>query len=310
MIDDFGTEPVAVPQNESATPSVPTPAATPRVIQWTGHGHDRYHACERTWSMLPGGVYTVDYDDGRIIFVNQPINIDDLFFFPDSVGDQVIQEIETFWDSQDKYAQRGYRHRRGYLLYGPQGSGKSSIVQQMVARITSRGGIVFLCTGQPGFLNTALQNFRSVEPTRPVLCIFEDIDSIIQKHSDKDILSLLDGESQIDYVLNLATTNYPEQLDRRIVSRPRRFDRVIKIGMPSDTVRLAYLQRKLTDATPEELDYLVRASEGFSFAALAEIIISVKCLGNDLENTLTVLKDMHNRNPNSREYDGQSMGFK
>jgi len=30
-------------------------------------------------------------------------------------------------------------------------------------------------------------------------------------------------------VLNLATTNYPEQLDRRFVARPRRFDRVVRI---------------------------------------------------------------------------------
>jgi hypothetical protein len=280
-----------------------------RLIQWTGHGPDRYHACEKTWNILPGGVYTIDMDEGKIIFCNQPINIDSLFYFTDSIGDEVIREIETFWNAADLYAQRGFRHRRGYMLYGPQGSGKSSIVQQTIARITERGGIVFLCTCAPSLLNQALQNFRLVEASRSVLCIFEDIDSIISSHGDKDILSLLDGESQIDFVLNLATTNYPERLDKRIVSRPRRFDRIIKVEMPPAGVRREYLKAKLEDASQIEIEHLVRESEGLSFAAMAEIIISVKCLGNDLNETLTILREMNKRKPDSREYDNREMGF-
>ena len=35
----------------------------------------------------------------------------------------------------DTFQRYGYLHRRGYLLYGPQGSGKSSVVHQVVHRI-------------------------------------------------------------------------------------------------------------------------------------------------------------------------------
>jgi SpoVK/Ycf46/Vps4 family AAA+-type ATPase len=120
---------------------------------------------------------------------------------------------------------------------------------------------------------------------------------------------LLDGESQIDFVLNLATTNYPEKLDRRIVARPRRFDRIIKVDMPGATVRQAYFEAKLTDASPAEIESLVEKSDGLSFAAMAEIIISVKCLDNNLEETLETLREMHKRTPSSREYDSREMGF-
>jgi hypothetical protein len=317
MLDDFGTAqttgrqppPNAIGRTEPALRTGDRDQPKTRLIQWAGHGPDRYHACETTWPILPGGVYTLDMDEGKVIFCNQPVNIDDLFYFPDSIGDQVMQEVETFWDAADMYEQRGFKHRRGYLLYGPQGSGKSSIVQQTIARIKVRGGVVFLSTCPPGLLTQALTTFRLVEPTRPVLVIFEDIDAIIQSHGEKEILSLLDGESQIDFVLNLATTNYPEKLDKRLVSRPRRFDRIIKVGMPSAEVRRAYLVKKLPDAQTSEVDYLVEQSEGFSFAAMAEIIISVKCLGNDLDDTLAILKEMHKRQPNSREYDSKDMGF-
>jgi hypothetical protein len=315
-LEDFGTEPASRVPSPNCAPAVGTLSSKERaepktrLIQWAGHGPDKYHACEQTWPVLPGGVYTLDMDEGRLLFCNQPINIDDLFYFPDSIGDQVIQEIETFWNAADNYERRGFKHRRGYLLYGPQGSGKSSIVQQTVERIRRRGGIVVLCTCPPAMLTAGLSIFRLVEPARPILCIFEDIDAIIQSHGDKDILSLLDGESQIDFVLNLATTNYPEKLDKRLVSRPRRFDRIIRVDMPSALVRRAYLVKKLPDTKKTEIDYLVSESEGFSFAAMAEIIISVKCLGNDLQETLDILKEMHKRQPNSREYDSTDMGFK
>lgn len=282
------------------------PASTPpksRLIQWTGYGPDRYVACERTWEVLPGGTYQIQFDDGRVVYAVQPMNVDHLFHFTDSIGDAVMREIETFWNSAEKYAERGFRHRRGYMLYGPQGSGKSSIVQQTIHRITERGGVVFLATCEPNLLNRALMNFRLVEPTRPVLCIFEDIDAVINRHGESDLLSLLDGECQIDFVLNLATTNYPENLDRRIVARPRRFDRIIKVDMPDPGVRQKYFRAKLDQAPETEIDDLVRLSEGLSFAAMAEIIISVKCLGNDLQETVKTLQDMHKRTPKSRDYE-------
>lgn len=280
-----------------------------RLIQWTGCGPDKYVACERTWPILPGGVYHIEYIEGRLVYATQPLNIDHLFYFTDSIGDAVMQEIETFWNSADKYAARGFRHRRGYMLYGPQGSGKSSIVQQTIARITERGGIVILATCEPSLLTRALLNFRLVEPTRPVLCIFEDIDAIIQRHGDSDLLSLLDGECQIDYVLNLATTNYPENLDRRIVARPRRFDRIIKVDMPSADVRRAYFQAKLEGADIAEINVLVEMSKDLSFAALAEMIISVKCLGNNLEETVEMLREMNKKKPSSREFEQNTAGF-
>jgi ATP-dependent 26S proteasome regulatory subunit len=55
-------------------------------------------------------------------------------------------------------------------------------------------------------------------------------------------LSVLDGENQVDKVLNIATTNYPEKLDRRLVGRPRRFDRLIYIDMPNHVVRREYFK--------------------------------------------------------------------
>ena len=105
----------------------------------------------------------------------------------------------------------------------------------------------------------------------------------------------MDGNHQVDKVVNIATTNYPEDLDKRLVSRPRRFDRLIKITSPGEAMRMEYLARKLGSThTHAEIERWVRLSDGLSFAAMADLVISVCCLGNDLEKTVAVLRQTPN----------------
>ena len=103
---------------------------------------------------------------------------------------------------------------------------------------------MFVC-GAPALLTRGLATFRRIEPARPAVCVFEDVDAIVQGHGEDELLALLDGETRVDHVLNVATTNYPERLDQRFVARPRRFDRVLRIDPPDGEARRAYLAAKL-----------------------------------------------------------------
>src|SRR5207248_4657570 len=144
----------------------------------------------------------------------------------------------------------------------------------------------------PYYFVRCMEKFRTVEPARPIVCVFEDIDAIIEQNGDADLLQWLDGNHQVDKAVNLATTNYPETLDRRIISRPRRFDRILRIDAPDARLRLAYFQRKLPDLNAVERERWVELSDGLPFAALAELIISVCCLGNDLERSAGLLREL------------------
>jgi SpoVK/Ycf46/Vps4 family AAA+-type ATPase len=135
-----------------------------------------------------------------------------------------------------------------------------------------------------------------------MVCVFEDIDAIIEHFGDSDLLQWLDGNHQVSKAINLATTNYPEKLDRRIVSRPRRFDRIFRIDAPDARLRAAYFTRKMPEQLPEDRARWVELSEGLQFAALAELVISVKCLGTDLEQTVQLLKEMDTNTPSSEEF--------
>lgn len=235
-LNDFGTECDAQSRSPHHNgglyqpPGPYTPHDSPLLpIQWKVAMPGVFEACGTTHPVLPAGAYGCSLNQyGEPQLVKKDLQVDDLIDFANSLPSQILAEIDNFWTLGEKFRRHGYLHRRGYLLYGPQGSGKSSVVHQVVHRIVKAGHVAVFCE-HPGLLTRAMELFRKVEPQRPVVCLFEDIDAIIEIHGDSELLQWLDGSHQIDKVINIATTNYPERLDRRIVSRPRRFDRIIKI---------------------------------------------------------------------------------
>jgi AAA+ superfamily predicted ATPase len=316
-LNDFGTQCDSNPRHAPPDGTIYhhdrnfTPPESPTApIQWKVSMAGVFEACGTTYRQLPAGAYTCSLNQyGEPQLLAKDLQVDDLIDFADSLPSQILKEIENFWALGDKFSRYGYLHRRGYLLYGPQGSGKSSVVHQVVHRIIKAGHVAVFCE-HPGVLTRTLELFRKIEAERPLVCMFEDIDAIIEMHSDSELLQWLDGSHQINKVINIATTNYPERLDRRIVSRPRRFDRIIKIEAPAARIRETYLTKKLPELPPPELARWVAITEGLSFAALAELVISVACLGNSLEETVRVLRTLDDQHPSSREFDRPgAMGF-
>ena len=90
----------------------------------------------------------------------------------------------------------------------------------------------------------------------------------------------------------IATTNYPERLDKRIMDRPSRFDRIIKIDMPSAKSRETYLKIKEPTLTKDELREWVMLSDGFSIAHMKEMIISNRLYGIPIKQVVKRLSVM------------------
>jgi len=273
-------------------------------MQWTLSRDGSFVVCGRTIHQLLPGAYSLYLDNcGEAHFKPHPLHTDELVEFPASVSANVLTEIERFWAMGDRFARRGFAHRRGYLFYGKQGCGKSSLIHQIIARIIGAGHVAFFCA-YPQWFSSILARFREVEPERPVVCIFEDIDATIKAYGDSELLQLLDGNAQVNKVVNLASTNYPERLDRRIIARPRRFDRLIKIESPDAPLREAYFARKLPELSRSQLARWVELSNGLPFAALTELIISVDCLGHDLEEAAETLHELDRHTPSSDQFGG------
>lgn len=268
---------------------------------WSLHDSINYFPCERAVDALPAWQYVFTETDAGTAITRKDVNLDELIRFEDGEFNMIMRELESFWSSEDKFRDYGLLFKRGILLWGPPGSGKTSLVQIVSQMIVERGGLA-LYIDNPYTASRGLLRLRQIEPNRKLVLIIEDIDTVINNHSEHSVLALLDGELQIDNVVIIATTNYPERLDRRLVNRPSRFDLVRFIGMPTPETRSIYLKTKNPRLDGEELTMWVKKTDNFSLSHLREVIAAVECLGHDLDTTIARLRKMMADKPSSDDY--------
>jgi hypothetical protein len=281
--------------------------ASTRVGQRTQYSltGDGFTPCTQTRPLLPSGIYAIDWVDGvGLTFFPKAVITDNLLRLPDSKSDMVISEIEKFWTMKEEMKKYQFLHKRGFLLHGPPGSGKTSTISVVMQGMVKQGGIVFMGNCHPANLSKGLAYLREVEPDRPVVVVMEDLDAIIDNYNESEVLAVLDGESSVDNVVFIATTNYPEDLDGRIKNRPSRFDRVVEIGMPNAEARYVYLKSR--NIPEEEIDAWVEASNGFSIAHLKELIVGVKIFGEKLKDVVARLRGMEKTISSTK---AKSVGF-
>lgn len=275
--------------------------------QWTVEPNECFRPAGPTQDKLDSGVYTVEKDNYGIYFHRVKVLTDDLINLPDTANERVLEGMRKFWTRRDRYSEYGYLYKRGILLWGPPGGGKTATVTMLSRDLLAYGGLVILCDS-PALTSRGLAALRRIEPDRPIVCIEEDIDEMISSHGEHELLALLDGENQVDNIVHVATTNYPERLGARIVNRPSRFDERIKIGMPTPEARMVYLSHTAKGVSKDNLDKWVKDSDGFSVAHLRELTAAVLCLDQPYDEVIHRLKTMKHR-IKGEEGIGGSVGF-
>jgi hypothetical protein len=271
---------------------------------------DTYWGAPATADSLEPAFYSVRFCHQRGVLLAKTKTVsDDLLRLPDPVCDMLLSEFVTFWDSVPKLVARGLLAKRGLLLWGPPGSGKTSALNIMAAHMIKALRGVAILVGEPGLTVAGLQLFRKVEPDRPVILIYEDIDALTQQFGEAPFLAMLDGEMQISGVVNVATTNYPERLDPRFVDRPGRFDRIAECPMPSAEARRAYIAAKAPEVSEAKRETWVRSTDGLSLGHMRELIVAHLGLGEDDTAVIQRLTEMHARRPVSSRHGGRKVGF-
>lgn len=293
---------------EVATPS-PNNDIAQNAKMWEVNGQ-AYFPSDYTVKGLPPGYYVIEHNNRGFYFYKTPMNLDDLIVLPDSASERILKHIEYFWTREAQFRSLGFLWKRGIMLYGPAGGGKTSTLQLLSKRIIEKGGLSIYLKN-PHNTSRGLEILRRIEPDRPIIVLLEDIDALIKDYGESEILAILDGELQIDNVVFIATTNYPENLDKRLINRPSRFDIIEKIGMPTTQARKVYLEIKnpRLQKDPDELDKWVRNSRGFSVAHLKEMVLAVEALGEDFDTAIARLKKMMTIKLHSDNNEARKMGF-
>ncbi|KAG5350229.1 hypothetical protein C0989_012019 [Termitomyces sp. Mn162] len=174
------------------------------------------------------------------------------------IKDMLIDDARDFLGSKPWYSARGIPFRRGYLLYGAPGSGKTSIIHSLAGELGLDVYIISL--SRTGMDDAALSELISELPEK-CIALMEDIDAAFSRTVNRDepddspnvphgspahekpkqstsrvslsgLLNALDGVAAQEGRILFATTNKYDALDPALC-RPGRMDIHIEFKLAS-----------------------------------------------------------------------------
>ncbi|CAG9769007.1 unnamed protein product [Ceutorhynchus assimilis] len=158
------------------------------------------------------------------------------------ISEKILKDTQEFINNPSWYSDRGIPYRRGYLLYGPPGCGKSSYITALAGELGF--SICVLNLSERGLTDDRLNHLLSVAPQQSMV-LLEDIDAAFASREDTEqqtaayqglnrvtfsgLLNCLDGVASTEARIVFMTTNYISRLDPALI-RPGRVDLKEYIG--------------------------------------------------------------------------------
>tara|TARA_R110002074_G_scaffold402324_1_gene606975 strand:- start:23796 stop:24629 length:834 start_codon:yes stop_codon:yes gene_type:complete len=221
---------------------------------------------------LPAGAYNIQCGMMGTQAIKVALKDEKLIVFDDGPAKEIIQEIQMFWEAKDKYTKMDLPYRRGVLMHGVPGTGKSGIVRIICDSVIADDGLVIIVKDASD-LHVWLPILNKQEIDRNVVVVLEDIEQIV-RYDEQSFLQILDGiDNYRPGLVFIGTTNHIEEMNSRIY-RPSRFDLLIKVQEPSEEIRIQYVKALCERYNSEYRADIVEASAGMSFAHVKEMVVS------------------------------------
>lgn len=196
----------------------------------------------------------------------------------------LLERIERQTIEPGKYSNRllraGRNLKRGILLYGKPGTGKTLTAMYLASVMEER--TVLIVTGRGlGLIETSCEIARWLAPS---MVVIEDVDLVAKERSMQqeggceqpilfELLNQMDGLSDDLDILFLLTTNRPDILEPALAARPGRIDQAYETPLPDATCRrqLFELYGRGLKLEIQDLERLIKRTEGASGAFIKEL---------------------------------------
>ncbi|MBI5367367.1 MAG: ATP-binding protein [Planctomycetes bacterium] len=236
----------------------------------------------------------VIHPTGEILTFERHYSWDDLY-----LPAALKADLRSFVEMQFCYpravlAHLGIRRRRGAILHGRPGSGKTLIGRILAS--TLKASFIWATPASLGGEDGIQETLELARLLAPTVLFLEDLDILAEDRATSsmtvglgELMNQLDGCPGDHEILTIATTNRLEVVEDAIRNRPGRFDRLFEIPPPDRESRSAMLRRRVAGHTVSatDLDWLTRATEDRTGAELEEIVNSALALAFEAAGTRT-----------------------
>lgn len=179
-------------------------------------------------------------------FHGRPVLSADGLILPAPTFDDVRRQVVGVARNRDRLRAAGQHLKRGVLLYGPPGVGKTHTVRYLLSELTDTT-VVELSGNTLHAIREACSIARSLQPS---MIVVEDVDLIAEQRDHYGgetpllftLLNEMDGLDDDADVIFLLTTNRADLLEPALAQRPGRVDQAVHIGLPDREARHRLIQ--------------------------------------------------------------------
>jgi hypothetical protein len=241
------------------------------------------------------------------------LRADQLILAPETLGEVQRQVVEVA-RHKERLLAAGQHLKRGVLLFGPPGVGKTHTVRFLESSLV--GTTVVQLTGNT--IHLIAQAASVARALQPAMVVVEDVDLIAEERGLQpgqhpllfQLLNEMDGLAEDADVVFVLTTNRPDLLEPALAARPGRVDQAVALQLPDAAARRALfeLYRGDLEVDTSGLDDVLARTDGVTASFLKELLrraalvaatrspddVAIRVSADDLTAALDELLDTRN----------------
>lgn len=196
--------------------------------------------------------------------------------FDEATWDSIDRNLLQFFVQRDVFKHNKIPLKRGILLAGDPGTGKTLLCQYLVGYFSGYTTL-YVSTVETRAISGIVSMAKYLQPS---IIVLEDIDLVAgarDKNQAKavlgELMNQMEGFSTADDIIFLCTTNHLQGIEPAIIVRPGRIDHIIELPCPNDALRekliTLYTEGILLEA---KKDLWIKKTRGFAPATIKELV--------------------------------------